>query len=75
MHAREAIEDRSISLDWVEATVTTPDYTQPDPLDSTLTRAYRAIPEVAGRILRVVYRHDGNETVIVTAYFDRGASR
>lgn len=75
MHAREAIEDRGLSLAWVEATVTWPDYTQPDPLDPALTRAFKPIPEAAGRILRVVYRHDGTDTVIVTAHFDRGASR
>jgi hypothetical protein len=75
MHAREVIEDRGLSVAWVEATVTAPESTQADPLDPTLTRAFRSIPEAAGRILRVVYRHAGDETVIVTAHFDRGASR
>ncbi len=75
MHAREAIEDRGLLVAWVEATVTMPDHTQPDPFDPALTRAFRSIPEAAGRVLRVVYRHDGDETVIVTAHFDRGASR
>jgi hypothetical protein len=57
------------------ATVTMPDYTRHDPLDATLTRAFGAIPESAGRILRVVYRRNGDEMVIVTTHFDRGASR
>jgi hypothetical protein len=75
MHAQDMIEDRKIPVAWVEATITVPDYTQPDPLDAALTRAFRAIPEASGRILRVVYRQDGDETVIVTTHFDRGASR
>jgi len=75
LHAREAIEDRGLLVDWIETTVTMPERTQPDPLDPTLMRAFRSIPEATGRILRVVYRNDGDETVIVTAHFDRGASR
>jgi hypothetical protein len=75
MHAQDMIEDRKIPMPWVEATITVPDYIRPDPLDTTLTRAFRAIPQAGGRVLRVVYRQDGDETVIITAHFDRGASR
>lgn len=75
LHAREAIEDHGLMVAWVEATVAAPEFTQTGPFDPTLTRAFKSIPEADGRILRVVYRHDAEETVIVTAHFDRGASR
>lgn len=74
-HAEEMAEERRITIAWIEATVTQPDWTAPNPRDLSLTRSYRAIPERAGRILRVVHRPDGPDILVVTALFDRGARR
>jgi hypothetical protein len=72
-HAQEAIEARGISIGWVEATVSSPDSTAPDPRHRERTRSYKAIAQFGGRILRVVHRRDGTEDVIITVHFDRGA--
>ncbi|MGH7094148.1 MAG: DUF4258 domain-containing protein [Stellaceae bacterium] len=72
-HAQEAIDKRSLALDWIERTVAIPDFTHPDPSDPTLRHSFKAIDEAAGRFLRVVHRSEGNDIVIVTAHLDRDA--
>ena len=72
-HAEEAVEKRKLALDWVDRTLTTPDFTHADPDDPTLTRSFKGIVEAGGRILRVVHRPEGNDIVIVTVHFDRDA--
>lgn len=75
LHAQQWIARRGLDVRWVEATVMRPDYSAPNPSDTTLTRSWRAIPEFGGRMLRVVHRPDGNDVIVVTAHFDRGAKR
>jgi hypothetical protein len=72
-HAEEAVEKRNLALDWIDRTVATPDFTDVDPADPTLTRSFKAIDEAGGRVLRVVHRSEGNDIVIVTVHFDRNA--
>jgi hypothetical protein len=72
-HAQEAIDKRSLVLDWIERTVATPDFTHPDPNDRTLHRSFKAIDDAAGRLLGVVHRPEGNDILIVTVHFDRDA--
>ncbi len=74
-HAQEAIEKRDIAVDWIEATVNAPDSAGPDPRHSERTRSYKAITECGGRTLRVVHRPDGDDIVVITVHFDRGARR
>jgi Domain of unknown function (DUF4258) len=74
-HARRRMTLRAIDIAWIEATVRQPEHTTPDPNDTTLTRAWRRIPERGGRVLRVVYRHAGADIVVVSVVFDRGARR
>jgi hypothetical protein len=72
-HAEEAVEKRKLDPGWIDRTVATPDFTRPDPDDPTLTRSFKSIDEVGGRILRVVHRPQGNDIVIITVHFDRDA--
>lgn len=72
-HAQEMLEERRLSVSWVESTISHPDFTRPDPIDAALTRAFRSISEAGDRLLRVVYRQDGEDAVVITAHFDRGA--
>lgn len=72
-HAEEKIADRKLDRAWVEAAITQPDRTEPDPNDPALTRSYLAIPALGGRVLRVVHRQEGDDIVVVTVHFDRGA--
>ena len=72
-HAAESIEKRGIALEWIERTLEMPDFARPDPRDRTLTRSFKGIAEAGGRILRVVHRPEGNDILIATVHFDRGA--
>jgi hypothetical protein len=73
-HLARRLVERKIAIGWVQAAITTPDWTSRDP-DPTLTRSYKSIAEFGGRVLRVVHRPDGDDVVAVTAVFDRGARR
>jgi hypothetical protein len=74
-HARYRMTVRQITEAWVEATLDRPERSEPDPRDRALTRAWRRIPERGGRVLRVVFRRDGDDIVVVSCVFDRGARR
>jgi hypothetical protein len=74
VHTEKRATERGIGRAWIEQTVLAPDWTRPDP-DPALTRAYKAIPENGGRVLRVVFRPDGAAIRVITAHFDRGAKR
>jgi hypothetical protein len=39
-HAREAISVREIAADWIEAALSAPDWTEPDPRHPDRTRSY-----------------------------------
>lgn len=67
--------ERGIEMSWVERTLDAPERVEADPGDPSLLRAFGAIPERDGRILRVVYRPAGGAAFVVTAFFDRGARR
>jgi hypothetical protein len=73
-HAEQQIDERGIHLAWVEATVTAPEWTEKDPIVGR-TRLFRPIPEFGGRVLRVVVETTGAGDEVVTAYFDRAATR
>lgn len=74
-HAEEAVAARAIALAWIEATVNSPDFVQADPRHPERQRSYKAITEYGGRVLRVVHRPEGDDIVIITVHFDRGARR
>jgi hypothetical protein len=74
-HAEEAIGVRSIAFGWIEETVSLPDFVKVDPRHRDRTRSYKAIAECGGRVLPVVHRAEGDDIVIITADFDRGARR
>lgn len=74
-HAEVAPREREIERDWIEQAIGAPDWEAPDEGDPFLRRAYMAIPERGGRILRVVYREDERGFFVVTVFLDRGARR
>ena len=73
-HAREQMCERRIREEWVERVVAAPDWVQADHRP-TRKRAFGAVPEAGGKILRVVYEMRDGEPLIVTAFFDRDALR
>ena len=74
-HALEAMEKRNIAQEWVIRTVRFPDWTEMDAQHPDRIRSCRAIPEIEGRVLRVVHWTDGPNIVILTAYPDRDATK
>ena len=74
-HAQEGLSVRDIAVEWIEAALSAPDWVERDPRHPDRTRSYRAIAEYGARVLRVVHRPEGDDIVIITAHFDRGARR
>lgn len=74
-HALTMIAEREIARDWVERTVLEPEAVEPDPKHPERERAFRAVPERDGRILRVVYVADGETYRVITLFLDRGRRR
>ena len=66
---------RRIPSAWIEAAVAAPDAVEADPSDPALTRCYKTIPEAEGRVLRVVWRREGTDILVITAFLDRDATR
>jgi hypothetical protein len=74
-HAQEAVDIRNIDFNWVEEAVNSPDFVEADPRHLGHRRSYKAIAEFGGRVLRVVHRPEGDDIVVITVHFDRGARR
>lgn len=74
-HARDRMDRDGIAAPWVEAIIMKPEHSMPDPNDPALTLAWRRLPELGGRFVRVVYYPSGADFVIVTTFPDRGAPR
>ena len=74
-HAAEAMQARTIPIEWVEQTLARPDWTTTDPRHFDRMRAFKAIAELGGRVLRVVFRPDVADMVVITVHPDRNAKR
>ena len=70
-HAKKALAEREISVEWLERTLTTPELTLPDPDDAEVERRFRKIPEFGGRVLRVAVNTTVEPVRIVSVFFDR----
>lgn len=75
MHAETVILQRESSKGWIEETMRTPEWTEPDPRDPAVRRCFRAIPMRDGRILRVACVEDDVECRVVSAFLDRDARK
>ena len=75
LHAELMLAERDIERAWVERAVNEPDTVESDPNRSDIYRAFRAVPERNGRVLRVVYAVSGAQMRIITAFFDRTRRR
>ena len=74
IHTEKRIAERNLSVDWIERTISAPDWARPD-ADPSLTQSFKAIVEFGNRILKVVHRPDGADILVITTYFDRSAKR
>ncbi|RXT43581.1 hypothetical protein B6S44_28150 [Bosea sp. Tri-44] len=74
-HANSMLVERDIRREWVERTILSPDAIETDPKHLDRTRAYKALPERDGRVLRVVYVQSGQTCRVITLFLDRSRRR
>jgi Domain of unknown function (DUF4258) len=74
-HAEEMLIERNIDREWVERAIRQPDIIESDPTRHDVHRAFRAIAEHNGRVLRVVYSSSEDKIRVITAFFDRARRR
>ncbi len=74
-HARDMLIERRIREEWIERTLANPELMELDPRRPEVRRAFRAIAENDGRVLRVLYVEAEDELRVVTAFFDRSRRR
>lgn len=65
------IAEREIDAAWIERVLSSPERTEVDRWDQSLTHALGRIAERGHRVLRVVYNASVHPPRVVTAYFDR----
>jgi hypothetical protein len=70
-HFLGRLAERNLSLTWVIETIENPTLLEPDPQDPTLRLAYRVIPSLDGRVMRVFYNWTTDPWTLVTAHLDR----
>jgi hypothetical protein len=74
-HADDQLQERDLTRDMVVEVLSAPLLTTPDPTHTDRTRAYGAIKERDGRIMRVVYVVSDGELRVISAFLDRTAPR
>ena len=72
-HASAVMRERQIALEWIERTVLSPQWLEPDPDNAPAQRRFGRVLERDGRYLRVVCVETATEIRILTAFLDRGA--
>jgi hypothetical protein len=70
-HARDALAKRDIPIAWVERALQAPDATERDRVDPELEHSLVRIPELQGRVLRVVVNVTVVPKRVVTLFIDR----
>jgi uncharacterized protein DUF4258 len=70
-HARDVIEEREISIDWLERVLTSPTLIEADATDPALESRFAKIMEYGDRVLRVVVNIHVVPERVVSVYFDR----
>ena len=71
-HAVHVMEERIISMDWVERVVTEPTLRSSDAGDAEVERFFRRKPEHGDRVLRVAVNTRASPWRVVSVFFDRG---
>jgi hypothetical protein len=70
-HARRAVAEREIAVEWIERTLGAPELIVPDRNDPAIERCFRRIPEFGGRVLRVAVNRTVEPQRVVSVFFDR----
>jgi uncharacterized DUF497 family protein len=70
-HARDVLQERQISVEWMERVLAQPALVQPSAAEVTLESRLARIAERGGRVLRVVVNKTVVPERVVSVYFDR----
>jgi hypothetical protein len=70
-HAKKALAEREIPMEWLERVFSQPELRLPDPDDLAVERRYRKIPEFGGRVLRVAVNIAVEPNRVVSVFYDR----
>lgn len=70
-HTRDVIEERQISIDWLERVLASPALIEASITDPELESRFAKIPEFGDRVLRVVVNTQVVPERVVSVYFDR----
>jgi hypothetical protein len=65
------LEEREISITWLERVLNAPQRVEADPEDAQLEHRLGRIPEHGNRVLRVVVNKTIRPVRVITLYFDR----
>lgn len=71
MNARDVLEEREISLDWLERVIVGPALIEASATNPELESRFARIPEYGDRVLRVVVNTQVVPERVVSVYFDR----
>ncbi|MEN3211433.1 DUF4258 domain-containing protein [Methylorubrum populi] len=74
-HALDTLKECGTEREWVARRLAEPDSVEPDLVHPDRMRAFRALPERDGRVLRVVYVPVPGGARVVTMFLDRGRRR
>ena len=66
------MQERGISLEWVERVVASIELREPDPNDPDVERFFGRVPERGDRVLRVAVNTRVFPWRVVSVFFDRG---
>ncbi|HYV04679.1 MAG TPA: DUF4258 domain-containing protein [Blastocatellia bacterium] len=70
-HARDVIEERQISIDWLECVLGNPTLIESSTTDPELESRFAKISEFGDRVLHVVVNTKVVPERVVSVYFDR----
>lgn len=70
-HARDVIEERQISIGWLERVLASPALIEASATDPELESRFAKISEFGDRVLRVVVNTQVVPERVVSVYFDR----
>ena len=70
-HARDVLEEREISIEWLDRALANPELIERDATDPELENRFAKIAEFGNRVLRVVVNTRVVPARIVSVYFDR----
>lgn len=69
-HALQRMAKRQLREEWIERVIANPSQIEPDETDSALEHRLSPVPELAGRVLRIIVTKDEPRRII-TVHLDR----